>query len=305
MDNKLALLLIGLGASLWGIIGVFVTYLYEMGFTPGQVVALRSFSAALLLVTYTFFKNRRLLKIRWADSKYFVGTGIISIVFFNWCLFSAIEETSISIASILLYTAPAFVAIFSRIFFKEALTPRKVSALFITFLGCSFVIGILPNMNETISLYGFILGLGSGFFYALYSIFGKFALQKYDSLTVTVYTFLFAAAASIPVSGVWQAGALLSDIKAWGCIIGLGVLSTALPFILYTKGLSKVESSKASIIATIEPVVASLVGFLIFHETLHAWQYIGIVLVISAVIIVQEPVQKSKKPSAVSKQLSS
>lgn len=304
MDHKVALLFIGVAASLWGIIGAFVTYLYEIGFTPAQVVALRSLSAALFLVLYVFTKNRQLLKIKVSDSKYFVGTGIISIVFFNWCLFSAIEETSISVASILLYTAPAFVVIFSRLLFKEALTARKISALVVTFVGCSFVIGILPSMNEAISLYGFILGIGSGLFYALYSIFGKFALQKYDSLTVTVYTFLFAAVAITPFSGVWLAGPLLLNIKAWICIIGLGFFSTALPFILYTKGLSKIESSQASIIATIEPVVASLVGLLIFHERLNAWQYSGIVMVILAVVIVQESKQKANRQTLISKKSS-
>jgi drug/metabolite transporter (DMT)-like permease len=215
MDNKLALLFIGAGASLWGIIGIFVTYLYEIGFTPTQVVAVRALSATIFLVIYVLFKNRQLLKISISDSKYFVGTGIFSIVLFNWCLFSAIEETSISIASILLYTAPAFVTIFSRLLFKEALTTRKILALFITFIGCSFVIGILPNMDEPISLYGVILGLGSGLFYSLYSIFGKFALKKYDSLTVTVYTFLFATIAVIPFSGLWSVLPLFSGIKVW------------------------------------------------------------------------------------------
>jgi drug/metabolite transporter (DMT)-like permease len=292
MDNKLALLFIGAGASLWGIIGIFVTYLYEIGFTPTQVVAVRALSATIFLVIYVLFKNRQLLKINVSDSKYFVGTGIFSIVLFNWCLFSAIEETSISIASILLYTAPAFVTIFSRLLFKEALTTRKILALFITFIGCSFVIGILPNMDEPISLYGVILGLGSGLFYSLYSIFGKFALKKYDSLTVTVYTFLFATIAVIPFSGLWSVLPLFSGIKVWMYIIGLGFLSTMLPFIFYTKGLNTIESSRASIIATIEPVVASLMGFLIFHEKLNLWQYLGIIMVIAAVVIVQESTKR-------------
>jgi drug/metabolite transporter (DMT)-like permease len=292
MDNKLALLFIGAGASLWGIIGIFVTYLYEIGFTPTQVVAVRALSATMFLVIYVLFKNPQLLKINLSDSKYFVGTGIFSIVLFNWCLFSAIEETSISIASILLYTAPAFVTIFSRLLFKEALTTRKILALFITFIGCSFVIGILPNMDEPISLYGVILGLGSGLFYSLYSIFGKFALKKYDSLTVTVYTFLFATIAVIPFSGLWSVLPLFSGIKVWMYIIGLGFLSTMLPFIFYTKGLNTIESSRASIIATIEPVVASLMGFLIFHEKLNLWQYLGIIMVIVAVVIVQESTKR-------------
>lgn len=300
MGNKLALLYIGIGASLWGMIGLFVTYLYEMGFTPTQVVAVRAISAAVFLLLYVYSKNRELLKINVSDSKYFIGTGIFSIVLFNWCLFSAIEETSISVASILLYTAPAFVTIFSRILFKEYFTTRKVLALLITFIGCTFVIGILPNMNETISFYGFIVGLGSGFFYALYSIFGKFALKKYDSLTVTVYTFLFASIAITPFSELWNVLPLFSNIKVWIYIIGLGFLSTMLPFIFYTKGLMKVESSRASIMATIEPVVASLVGFFVFQEKLNLWQYFGIVLVIAAVIIVQEKTKQSKEPSVIS-----
>jgi len=303
VDNKLALLLIGAGASLWGIISLFVTSLYEMGFSPIQVVTIRALSATLFLVLYIIFKNRQLLKIKAADSKYFIGTGIFSFVLFNWCMFSAIKETSISVATILLYTAPAFVTIFSRFIFKELLTTRKVLALLITFIGCSFVVGILPNTTESISLYGLILGLGSGLFYALYSIFGKFALRKYNSLTVTAYTFLFAAIAVTPFSGLWLVLPLFSDIKVWVYIIGLGFLSTMQPFIFYTKGLNTIESSQASIIATIEPVVASLVGFLIFHEKLNVWQYLGIFLVIAAVVIVQETSKKTKK-SVISNELS-
>jgi drug/metabolite transporter (DMT)-like permease len=298
VDKRLAYLFIVIGASLWGFIGIFVKYLYDIGFTPTQVVSIRVFVTALTLVVVVYFKNRKLFKIKPSDSKYFVGTGIFSILFFNWCMFSAIKETSISIAAILLYTAPAFVTIFSRILFKEWLTKRKVAALFITFVGCSFVIGVFPHANGSVSLYGLILGLGSGLFYSLYSIFGKFALRKYDSLTVTVYTFVFAAIAIIPFSGLWSMLPLLLNSKAWLSIFGLSILSTVLAFILYTKGLSAVESSRASIIATVEPVIAALSSLLIFHEKLNPWQYFGIILVIIAVIIVQESMKKSSKKKA-------
>ncbi|MRH43490.1 EamA family transporter [Aquibacillus halophilus] len=294
MNKKMAFLFIAFGASLWGIIGVFVTYLNEIGFTSVQIVAIRTISATIFLVVYVFFKNRRLLKIRVTDSKYFIGTGIFSIVLFNWCLFSAMEETSISIATILLYTAPAFVTIIARFLFKELFTVRKLLALLITFIGCGFVVGVVPATSEPISFYGLILGLGSGFFYALYSIFGKFALRKYNSLTVTVYTFLFAMIAITPFSNLWSVFPLFSTLEVWLYIIGLGFLSTMLAFIFYTIGLNRVESSQASIIATVEPVVASLASFVIFQERLNYWQYFGIILVILAVIIVQESAKKSK-----------
>jgi drug/metabolite transporter (DMT)-like permease len=293
LENKLAILFIGAAASLWGIIGIFVSYFYELGFSPIQVVTIRALSSSVFLVFYVCLRNRQLFRIKVSDSKYFIGTGIFSIVLFNWCLFSTIEETSISIASILLYTAPAFVTIFSRLIFKEALTTRKVIALITTFVGCSLVIGILPHTDDSISIYGLILGLGSGLFYALYSIIGKFALKKYHSLTVTVYTFLFAAIAVTPFSGLWNVIPLLTDIEVWFYIIGIGFLSTMLPFLFYTKGLNTIESSQASIIATIEPVVASLMGFMFFYEKLNLWQYTGIIFVIAAVIISSKTTKKT------------
>ncbi|UPG63210.1 DMT family transporter [Metabacillus endolithicus] len=294
MKKNIAYLSILSGAALWGLIGLFVTYLYEAGFTPTHVVAIRALSASSFLLIFILIKNKKALKIKFSDSKYFIGTGIISIVFFNWCLFQCMKETSISVASILLYTAPAFVTIFSRLFFKEVLTLRKISALLITFLGCTLVIGLFPSTSQSVSIYGLILGLGSGFFYALYSIFGKFALQKYSSLTVTVYTFIFAALAITPVSGIWEMGYLLSRSDVWLSIFGLGLFSTLFAFLLYTKGLETVESSRASIMATVEPVVASLVGFFVFKEMLSLWQYIGIFFVLVAVFIVQE---KKRKPT--------
>ncbi|OEF98380.1 DMT family transporter [Desulfuribacillus alkaliarsenatis] len=288
MRTQLAYIYIALAAALWGIIGLFVTYLYDAGFTPTQVVTIRAISTTVFLLIYIGIKNRKLMLIKLTDSKYFIGTGVISIVCFNLLLFTAIQETSISVAAILLYTAPAFVTILSRILFKEYMTPQKIAALFVTLLGCSLVVGVIPNNTETISLYGFLLGIGAGFFYALYSVFGKFALKKYTPITVTLYTFVFAAIAITPFSGLWTVLPKFLNLEVWLYIIGLGFLSTMMAFILYTKGLDAIETSRASIIATLEPVVAAFVGFLVFQEQLHTWQYLGILLVISAVILVQK-----------------
>ncbi|WP_308222804.1 DMT family transporter [Metabacillus halosaccharovorans] len=288
LNKNIAYVYILSGAALWGMIGLFVTFLYEAGFSPTQVVAIRAISASIFLLFFVFWKKREAIKIKLSDSKYFVGTGVISIVFFNWCMFEAIKETSISVSSVLLYTAPAFVMIFSRFFFKELFTIRKILALIITFIGCILVIGLFQNTNESVTIYGFLVGLGSGFFYALYSIFGKFALIKYSSVTVTTYTFVFAAIAITPFSGLWHVGTIFTNLEVWLSIIGLGLFSTLLAFLLYTKGLESVESGRASILATVEPVVATLIGFLVFQEKLSVWQYVGIIAVIMAVFIVQE-----------------
>lgn len=290
MDRKSsysAYLYILLGASLWGIIGLFIDALSQAGFSPLQIVTLRVVSAAIMLVIYLGIRNPQLLKIDLRDSINFVGTGIFSIVFFNWCYFTAIEEVSLSVAVILLYTGPVFVAILSRIFFVEPLTKPKVTALVISLVGCALVVRMLPLGEEKISWYGILVGLGSGFGYALYSIFGKYALRKYQSLTVITYTFVFASVALLPVSGITIQPEQLASADIWLQIIGLGFFPTALAYMLYTTGLSMIESSKASIMATIEPVVATLVGVFIFNEMLTSYQIVGMVFVLMAVILIE------------------
>jgi len=292
--NRLAYIYVLLGATLWGIIGLFIEALSGAGFTSLQIVTLRVVSAAVMLVAYLAVKDAGLLKIELKDSLSFIGTGIFSIVFFNWAYFTAIEELSLSVAVILLYTGPAFVVILSRIVFGEPMTLRKMAALFLTLIGCVLVVGLVPLSEERISWYGLLIGLASGFGYALYSIFGKHALKKYDSLTVITYTFVFASAFMIPVSGLSMPGAPLSFLYVWLLILGLGFFPTALAYALYTRGLSMVESGRASITATFEPVVATLVGVLLFDEILTAWQLAGMVLVLAAVVFIQLKKRESR-----------
>jgi drug/metabolite transporter (DMT)-like permease len=286
--EKSAYLFIVIGAALWGTIGIFVQGLYEYGFTPLQVVSIRVTFAAFILLVIVLIKNPTALKIQKADYKYFVGTGIFSIVFFNWCFFTAIQETSLSIAAVLLYTGPAYVTILSRILFKERLTKRKLLALSLTLVGCVLVIGLFPLAQTKISFYGIIVGLGSGLGYALYSIFGKYALAKYSSETVTTYTFIFASVALLPVSGLWKVEGLLSAVPFWTNGISLGFFPTVLAYLLYTKGLEKVETSRASITATIEPIVAACIGIFMFGDLLTTWQFIGIFSILVALLFVQE-----------------
>lgn len=287
------------GAALWGIIGIFIKELADAGFTPLQIVVLRALSAAFMFIILTFFIDRSHLTFKWKDSYYFIGTGLLSIAFFNWCYFKAMEEMSLSIAAIMLYTAPAFVLILSRIFFRDLITKKKLAALGATFLGCLLVVGFLPSASAHITFTGLLVGLGSGFGYSLYSIFGKAASAKYHTLTITTYTFVFAGVALFPVSGLGSSLHLLNDWKIWMYVGGLGLVPTVLAYILYTIGLKQVEPSRAAIVSTIEPVVATLTGFILFQESLTFWQSIGILFVLSAAVLVQD-----RKPSSQHKSVS-
>src|SRR5699024_8389536 len=139
-----AIIYIIIGAFLWGTIGFYVKNLYEFGFTPMEVVTLRVVSAAVILLAYQITVSPKNLKLKeWKDIKYFIGTGIFSIVFFNYCMFKTIELATIPISAALLYTGPAFVIILSYFLFKEPFTRLKVSALLMTLIGTALVVGVL------------------------------------------------------------------------------------------------------------------------------------------------------------------
>ncbi|MBK5246855.1 MAG: EamA family transporter [Peptostreptococcaceae bacterium] len=273
-------------ASLWGTIGIIVKVFYAAGFSPIQLVCFRTFIGGLLIFIYLITKDKSKLKIKLTDTWMFFGTGIISFAFFNVCYFIAVDKTGLSVASVLLYTAPGFVFVLSIIVFKEKITRVKMLALCLAFFGCLLVSGVLQKTDVSLDFSGIMIGILAGFGYGLYSIFGKIALSKYDPLTVTFYTFVFGFFGAMPFAKITEIPSMITSGTIALNIILLAVVITTVPFALYTKGLSKVEPSKASILATIEPVVATVLGMILFSEEMTFIKFLGITFVISASIII-------------------
>ena len=259
-------------AVCWGLIGLFVRTLAAQGFSSMQIVALRSLAAAICVTLPLLRSGRAALRIRLRDLWLFVGTGICSLVFFNYCYFNAIQQTSLAVAALLLYTAPVFVMLMSLVCFSEAFTRTKALALLLTFSGCACVTGVFGS-SLTLTLSGLLYGLG------------KYAVRKYSSLTITAYTFYLALAASWPLADFDYQRLAAIDLQAIGSALGLGLLCAVLPYLLYTKGLEQVEAGQASILATIEPFVAAAVGVIFFAEALTPVKIIGMGLIFAAIAV--------------------
>ena len=275
-----------LAAALWGIIGIWNRQLMALGLSPTGIVAVRNFGGMALLSAIFAVRDRSVFRVQKAHLKYFFGTGIVSVVLFTVCYFSCQKLCSLAVASILLYTAPSFVVLMSAVLWKEPVTKKKLTALVLTLVGCALVCGLFAG-DLTVTVPGILLGLGAGFFYALYSIFGRYALAHYDSMTVTVWTFLFAGPASLLLVKPAEMTAVLAQPKAWLLAAALVVFSTVLPYIFYTGGLAKVEAGKASIMASLEPVVASLMGVALFSEPMGIQTLAGILCVLAGVYILR------------------
>jgi drug/metabolite transporter (DMT)-like permease len=273
-------------AFLWGIIGLWNRRLAAGGLSPLSIVVVRNLGGMVLLLAIFAVRDHSVFRVKREHLKYFFGTGIISVVLFTCCYFTCQQLCSLAVASVLLYTAPSFVVLLSAILWKEPVTKRKLLALALTLVGCACVCGVFAG-DLTVTPLGILLGLGSGFFYALYSIFGRYALAHYNSMTVTVWTFIFAGPASLVLLRPTELASSFQTPSMWLLALGLVVCSTVAPYILYTRGLARVEPGQASIMASMEPVVASLAGALVLGEPLGLLSVVGIVCVLAGVYILR------------------
>ena len=158
-SKKYVIYVLGAG-SLWGCMGILVRTLNEGGFNSLEVTAFRSFVTAAVMLGVMAVCKPRELAIRWKDLWCFLGTGLMSVIFFNVCYFSCMNQTSLSVAAILLYTAPSFVMVMSFFLFKEKIGRRKLAALLLAFAGCVLVSGGIGG--DGITGTGLLTGLGAG-----------------------------------------------------------------------------------------------------------------------------------------------
>ena len=277
----------------WGLIGVFTKAIDRLGFTEMQMLFVKGVLATAVLLLIICVKDKNQLKLKnWKHLRYFVGTGIISFTFFSWAYMKAVNLTSLGVAAVLLYTAPTFVMLFSILLFGEKMTKTKGIILLMTFVGCILVTGLLEG-GAAFTWQGIAIGLASGIGYALYSIFGTYAIKAgYGSLTISFYTFLMATITMAflvePVAVVTQ----ITELGQWPLAVSFALLTTVVPYLSYTKGLSGLPASKASVTATIEPVVAAVLGIVVFHESVSMLKLTGIVLVLSSVVVMSRQEEK-------------
>ena len=289
-------ILIVIAGLFWGSMGLFVRHLNSLGFTSIQVACLRLVTAGILFALILLIKDPKGFKISPKDIPLFLALGLVSILFFTCCYFTAIRLMTMSTAAILLYTSPIWVMILAVFFLKEKINTKKIIALVLAFAGCVLVSGFGGKVTPV----GILVGLGSGLGYGLYSIFGSFALKKYSPLTVTCYTFLIAGAGSVFVSNpadlITKISSNSNKPALFGFVLLTSVITAVIPFLLYTLGLNRTTAGRAAVLATVEPAAATLFGFFVMKETIGPVAVLGILLVFAAIMILSIRIKETVKP---------
>jgi drug/metabolite transporter (DMT)-like permease len=275
-----------LGAAvLWGSLGIFAKRLYDLGLTPRELASVRASVAFLGLALWALARPSG-FRVRPRDLPFFALYGLVSIAGFQYLYFATLERTTVSIAVALLYTAPGFVVILSRLFGGEPIGGAKLTALGLVLSGVFLVtgaLGMLVTGDAVVSPAALILGLASGLTYGLYTLFGKRALARYAPVATVFYAFLFGALVMAALEPPWRP--FTARPEATPLLLALGLFPTLAAYLLYIGGLRHLASGTASMLACLEPVVAALLGLAILGEGIGGDQIAGIALIVGAALL--------------------
>ena len=266
-----------LAAFLWGLIGPLSRMAFQEGLTPLTVAFYRA------LLSWIFFLAHAArtggLRVAPRDLPVFPLFGLLGVALFYGAYQLAVLYGGAALASVLLYTAPAWVALLSWAFLREPPTARSWGGGALPLLGVG-LLGLGGGSEVRFGVRAFLFGLASGFFYALHYLLGKLYLGRYATPTFFAYALPVAALALAP----WAEFGPLTP-RALGALLALSLFSTYGAYLAFYAGLRRLPATVASVVATLEPVVAVVLAYLLFGEVLSPLGYFGALLVILAVLL--------------------
>lgn len=277
---------IAIAGILWSTIGLFSNSLMESGLNPSQVAFGRLTLGCTFLSLYCMISKPHLLKISKKGLIYSIVIGLICQALFNLCYLSSIQSVGVSVAAVLLYTSPLFLAIFSKVVFKENINKYKIISLILCFIGA--ILAVTGGKLDTSSLNPIGVGIGilSAIAYALMPIINKNALKENESITLVLYSFLFGALFMIPISNPSEVIIKMANPSILFNMLSLGLMPAALAYIFYMIGISKgVELSVAGVIASVELIFAQLIGWFILKEAFSIIKLLGLLFMIASALV--------------------
>lgn len=275
-------------ATLWATFGIFAKRLYAEGFQPGELASVRAFIAFLAVLGFAA-ATRGSVRVGRRTAGFLAIYGVVGFAVFQLVYLGSLERTPVAVAAALLYTAPAFVVVIARFTLGESLDGEKLALLGLVLVGVLLVTGMRREITgtggEALSPTAIGLGLGAGLTYAIYTVMSKAAMQRTGPLPALTWSFGAATVALAFVASPIEP--LLRSRAALPWLIGLGIVPTLLAYALFLRALRLLRAGAASMIASVEPVIAAGLAVLVLGETLHAEQGAGIACIVLAAILTE------------------
>ena len=266
-------------AALWGLIGPLSKLAFAAGMDTLEVAFWRTTAAWVLFAGQAVWKRETRIAPR--DMPAVVGFGVIGIGGLFGTYMVAVQAGGAALASVLLYTAPAWVALLSWLFLGEPMGGFKMAAVAATVIGVAGV-SAGPGLagGAGISATAILFGLLSGITYALYYIFGKYYLSRYKTPTLFLYALPVGALCLLPFTHFTA-----FTVRGGLSCLALAIFSTYGAYTFYYAGLKRLEATRASVVASLEPLVAAVLAYFLFGECFTSLGYLGSGLIIGSVLL--------------------
>jgi drug/metabolite transporter (DMT)-like permease len=213
--------------------------------------------------------------------------GVGGLLTNNFLYFEAIHLTSVATALLLQYQAPVLVALYAFVVQRQRPSSRLVLSLILTVTGCALVVRVYDPAVVRLNLVGVLAGLGTAFAFAFYILTSRVALRFMRPWTLVAYGYLAASFVWLPFVPPWRIFSAEFSAQTWGAFLAIATVGTVVPFGLFISGLRHLPPAQASILAMLEPVVATVAACLILGETLLPLQMVGGCLVLAGVLLVE------------------
>lgn len=274
-------------AGLWATLGLIYHRLESYGLPRLTIAFFRALVAALILFPILGWRQPRWLRVERRDWLLFTALGLFGVAAFFVVYIYAIALTGMGVAAVLMYTAPAWVTLISAVFFEEPLDRLKVGALLLAGVGCALVGRVYDLDSVRLNWWGILAGLGAGLTYGLYTIFSKVAQRRYTSWGTLAYALGLGVLFMLPLQSPASVARALTEPAVLLWLAVLGGFPTLVGGVAFNAALRRVPASDASIVATVEPAIAALLGWACLGERLEGLQLLGAGLILAAVVTLQ------------------
>lgn len=280
-----------LAMSIWG--GTFVpARILSQEFSAVTISFYRFLIASIFLLIVLVHRKQHHLQLSFQNISLMSILGLSGIFAYNIFFFLGVQTVAAGKASVIISINPAITALFASLFLKEIMGWKKLVGVFLALFGVITVIS--QGDYNSILNGGFDIGeaylIGCVFSWLVYTVVGKKALKKFNSLQATTWACVFGTIFLFPFAiydGI-QIFPYHASFTQWSYLLYLGVFGSALAFMWFYEGVKYLGAGKAASFINISPMVGLITGFLFLNETIDLSLLIGGVIVLSGVFLINK-----------------
>ena len=296
--TRLGYAMVATAATLFAVNGSVSKVVLGSGLSSLELAQIRNTSAAILFLAFLLVVAPSRLKVARRELVFLIAFGLVGIALVQWLYFVAIEHLPVGVALLIEFTAPLFVALFARFVYKEQIRRRIWVAVAMCLAGLVLVVELWAGV--AFSTVGVTAALGGAFALTAYLLMAERERQHRDAASLSFYGFLFAALLWAVINPLWEFpwSALGEEVSlqgnlaeystpVWALVAFVVVIGTMVTFSLLVGSLRHISATRASIVSTLEPVVATVVAWAWLGESFGATQLIGGAVVIAGILVAE------------------